>query len=257
MRHLHFNSSALSSRLKFRSTANRVASLLYGATIVGSFAAAPILAHADKKPTATPKRGTAAASLVPLNNNVFILGEDGVVPVRTAPSRATSKKSAIPPKTNLNAQLLKFCRAYLGHKLGNGQCSELAVLGLRAIGALVDFDRRWGTPVCVYSVVNGRQFIQSRSVVRNHKNPWKLDVRAGDIIQYENVRFERRWAQGYSFQEYPHHTSVIERVSRDGRTLHVLEQNIGGTQYVQRTRLYLPELTQGVMSISRPLPKYS
>ena len=155
---------------------------------------------------------------------------------------------------NLNARLVQFCRSYLGRKLGNGQCSELATLGLPAIGARLDFSQQWGHQVYHFGASGGRQWIQLGEAGRTAKNWSQMDVRPGDIIQYENVRFEKHWPGGYSFQSYPHHTSVIEQVSRDGRSYKVLEQNVNNTQFVLETTLYLPDLTEGVLHITRPMP---
>ena len=129
------------------------------------------------------------------------------------------------------------------------------MIGLPAIGAQMDLSNQWGTPVCNYGAAGGRRFVQlgGAGVVRG--NPRKVNVRAGDLIQYQNVKFERRWDGGYSVREYPHHTSVIEQVSRDGNTLKVLEQNVNGTQFVVESVLYLPDQTEGIMRITRPIAR--
>lgn len=213
-------------------------------------------------PKVAAKKPAKPASSAPINlgNGIFILGDDSgetqplpskavptTAPVRTTPS----------PSVNLNAALVRFCRSNLGRKVGNGQCSELAVLGLPAIGARLDFNNPWGTPLCIYGATNGRQYLQLAPAGKTRGNPRKVNLKPGDIIQYENVKFERRWNGGnsYSFQEYPHHTSVIEQVSRDGNTLKVLEQNVNNTQFVVETVLYLPDQTQGTLRVTRPMAR--
>lgn len=222
--------------------------------------------------SAAPKvalRGAAKKSAVPasstpvsLGNGIFVLGDDS--PPRSVPSgnaaihRASAgavQTATRAPRTNLNASLVQFCRSYLGRKLGNGQCSELAMLGLPAIGAQMDLNNQWGAPVCNYGVSGGRQYIQLGVAGVMPGKSRRVNIKAGDLIQYENVKFERHWSNGASVQEYPHHTSVIESVSRDGHTLKVLEQNVNNTQFVVETLLYLPDQTEGIMHISRPIPR--
>jgi hypothetical protein len=153
-------------------------------------------------------------------------------------------------QSRTSARLVQFCRSYLGRRLGNGECSEVAVYGLPAAGAELDFDNPWGRFVCQYTAVDGRPTVQVPSSQKSRKP----DVRPGDLIQYEGVLFESYPETGYSFREYPHHTSVVERVSSDGLTLIMLEQNVMGAKYVQRTRLFLPEMTAGTMRVTRPIP---
>ncbi|BCM89336.1 hypothetical protein IAD21_01182 [Abditibacteriota bacterium] len=198
-------------------------------------------------------------SPVSLGNGIFLLGEDtgsspSLVP-KPPSARRRDSSQARPPQVNLNVSLVQFCRAYLGHKLGNGQCSELAMLGLPTVGAQMDINNQWGAPVCNYSATGGKRYIQLGQAGSVRGNPRKVNVKPGDIIQYESVKFERRWNGGYSFREYPHHTSVIEQVSRDGNTLKVLEQNVNNTQFVVETVLYLPDQTEGIMHITRPIPR--
>ena len=235
--------------------------LSFGAILchVATAWAAPI---ANKRVPAKSKSSTASAP-TNLGNGIFILGEDAEPLQPTAArssassteKRAYSKPATPTVRPNLNASLVHFCRSYLGRQLGNGQCSELAMLGLPAIGAQMDLRNQWGTPVCNYGTVNGRRTIQLGSAGYNRRNPLKPDIRPGDLIQYENVKFEQRWDGGYSVKSYPHHTSVIEQVSKDGNTIRVLEQNVNGTQFVVETVLYLPSQTEGTMRITRPMPR--
>ncbi|RYX81200.1 CHAP domain-containing protein [bacterium] len=218
------------------------------------------LAMAAPKFAAKKPAKPAASAPVDLGNGIFILGDDSgeAQPLASKPaSTPTPARVSRAASPNLNAALVRFCRSNLGRKIGNGQCSELVVWGLPTIGARLDFNNQWGTPVCNYIATNGRQYLQLAPAGKTRGNPRKANLKAGDIIQYENVKFERRWNGGnsYSFQDYPHHTSVIEQVSRDGNTLKVLEQNVNNTQFVVETVLYLPDQTQGVLRVSRPLAR--
>ena len=224
-----------------------------------AYAAPQVVVHGGK---AAKKAASASSAPTSLGNGIFVLDDEvrpPTPPAKMAPVRGTGRLSSVKPSrpmpTNLNAALVRFCRSYLGRRLGNGQCSELAMIGLPAIGAQMDLSNQWGTPVCNYGVAGGRRFVQlgGAGVVRG--NPRKANVKAGDLIQYENVKFERHWDGGYSVREYPHHTSIIEQVSRDGNTLKVLEQNVNGTQFIVETMLYLPDQTEGTMRITRPVAR--
>lgn len=218
---------------------------------------------AKLQPLAKKAAKPASAAPVSLGNGIFMLGEDTAVePVRSSPSKpSTSKAAVVRPATrmapiNRGSALVRFCRSYLGRKLGNGQCSELAVLGLPAVGAQLDFNNRWGAYVCDYIASGGRRYIQVGGAGQIRGNANKANIKPGDIIQYENVKFEQHWSDGRTtFQEYPHHTSIVEQVSRDGNTIKVLEQNVNNTQFVVETQLDLPSQTQGSMRITRPLAR--
>lgn len=109
----------------------------------------------------------------------------------------------------------------------------------------------WGNYVCQYSKVGDRLAVNINGQLAKPSQPY---IRPGDIIQFENVRFEKRTETQYSFQDFPHHTAVVEKASRDGMTLQVLEQNVNNTQFVRRGTLSMGDMTSGVMRISRPIP---
>ncbi len=203
-------------------------------------------------------------STTSLGDRVFILGEvdatkylgkNAPIGSRSPSQRKGKTQTPIATKRNVNELLVRFCRANLGRKVGNGQCSELAVLGLPASGGVLDFNNLWGSNICQFEGVNGRPIVRLGSAGRLSKNKKTVDVRPGDIIQYENVRFLKQWNGGSSWKNYPHHTSIIAQVSRNGQTFKVYEQNVNNTQYVLETTLYMPELTAGTMRISRPIPR--
>jgi hypothetical protein len=226
----------------------RLSCLLAVTVFSPALQAAPKARAVVKKTAAKSK--TQMKPAAHLDDGVIILSEgSAMMPVTIKRSVVTAKAGAA-SQSQTNARLLNFCRAYLGRKLGNGQCSELAVYGLPAARARLDFNNLWGSTVCQFSGVNGSPTVN----IPGGKRGQKPDIRPGDLIQYEGVKFEKHWEGGYSFKEYPHHTSVIEHVSRDGLTLTVLEQNVGGTQYVLRTKLFMPELTAGTMRVTRPIP---
>lgn len=208
------------------------------------------------------KSASVSSAPTSLGNGIFVIGDEAspsVPSAKTAPVRAVGRlaaaKAVRPLPTNLNAALVHFCRSYLGRQLGNGQCSELAMIGLPAIGARMDLSNQWGIPVCNYGAAGGRRTLQVGGAGSVRGNSRRVNIKAGDLIQYENVKFERNWNGGYSVREYPHHTSVIEQVSRDGNTIKVLEQNVNGTQFIVETVLYLPDQTEGIMRITRPVAR--
>src|SRR3954447_26612574 len=113
----------------------------------------------------------------------------------------------------LNQKVLQFARARMGQQVGNGECWTLAADALKAAGA-----RRPGTGgVGVYNF--GKQI--SRKALQ-----------PGDIIQFENVRFEHRGPNGArSWNEFPHHTAVVASVR--GNRIGLIQQNVNGNRTVQ------------------------
>jgi hypothetical protein len=113
--------------------------------------------------------------------------------------------------------------------LGDGECFTLVDRALRASGlrsaedfgaVRPDADYVWGTLVTL------------------------ADVRAGDVVQFRDYRFDRRVetesADGTTideeFQERPHHTAIVERVNESEIT--ILEQNVPRGSGVSRATLF-------------------
>jgi len=212
---------------------------------------------------AAESKKSSSNSTTSLGDGIFILGDTDAAkyfqnnaPVRNRPTSQSKQIRQTPTatKSSVNDLLVRFCRANLGRKVGNGQCSELAVLGLPASGGILDFNNLWGRNICQFEAVNGRPTVRLGSAGTLSRNKKTVDVRPGDIIQYENVRFRKQLGTNFWEKTYPHHTSVIAQVSKDGQTYKVYEQNVNNTQYVLETTLYMPELVAGTMRISRPIP---
>jgi hypothetical protein len=135
---------------------------------------------------------------------------------------------------DLNQQVLAYANSQLGATVGDGQCWTLADQALAYAGA-----HRPG--VDGYGVnVFGRQIPVNQ-------------VRPGDVIQFEGVRFD--YPDG-SWMEMPHHTAIVEAVQ--GSKIQVIQQNFGNTpqeRVVRTTWLDLSAKTRGTMTYFRPQPK--
>ena len=89
-----------------------------------------------------------------------------------------------------------------------------------------------------------------------------LDVKAGDIVQFENVMFSHTYfredgamvTQTHSFN---HHTAVITRVRKRGTKpiLVVLHQNVGGVQIVEEWTMNMTHKKSGTVKIYRPVAR--
>jgi hypothetical protein len=153
------------------------------------------------------------------------------------------------PVASLNEKVIAFARANLGKKVGNGDCTTLAVAALRDSGARIfslrraDGDYVWG------------------ELVESSK-----EARPGDILQFRDAVFKGkqrfsggRWVSWY--YEYHHHTAIVEQVKMDGKVLIVLHQNVGGKdadeaqkRTVQEGTLRMDSLQKGGwVRIYRPL----
>jgi hypothetical protein len=154
------------------------------------------------------------------------------------PARGDDEAEPLPP---LNASVLEFARGHLGEKVGDGQCTAVAIEALKRAGARPypsddqgDGDYAWGTPV---------------------ERP--QDVRPGDVLQFRDATFQsrRRVRRGNrvaihtSTRTFPHHTAVVEEVREGGKVLVILHQNTGPDdapeserQVVQRDTLRMADL---------------
>ncbi len=132
-----------------------------------------------------------------------------------------------PTPDTLRALVVAFARQKLGDWVGNGECFDLADLALRDAGAKSAADFGQVTPTANYrwgTTINLSQ------------------LRAGDIIQFRNYRFDRniteadgRWAE--DFQERLHHTAVVDSVDGGGAVT-VLEQNVPPGAEVTQCQLF-------------------
>ena len=167
----------------------------------------------------------------PINEHADPLDIDAGTLVRTesAPPGTIGLKGGSAKDGGASTDPVSYARTRSGQRVGDGECFTLADRALRASGlrSAEDFgvitttaDYVWGTLVTL------------------------ADVRAGDIIQFRDYRFDRRvetesadgtaWSE--DFQERPHHTAIVESV--DGAEITVLEQNMPRGAGVSRATLF-------------------
>jgi hypothetical protein len=141
-------------------------------------------------------------------------------------------------------KVVRFCKAHLGRKVDNGECSALAWDALKAAGAqprlYPDAPRKgdyvWGKQV--YLLEAGPNGPTATGVLKK--------VKPGFVIQFRHVRL--------SDGTYPHHTAVVASVDVKTRTLGVYHQNVDDTQRVVEGNLRLTTLKNGWIRIYRPVP---
>ena len=163
------------------------------------------------------------------------------------------KENGTPGK--INSGVVKFARDHVGKKVGDGECTALAIEALESVGAKtthdfgvtgLDKDYEWGT------------------LVKKH-----ADVQPGDIVQFRDVvtvtKTVTKSPKGTSTRTtkrgYDHHTAVISRNLGKGK-FKVYEQNSGGPdttevekQKVRENDLDLAGKTSGTVWIYRPVKK--
>nr|WP_165230777.1 CHAP domain-containing protein [Aquisphaera insulae] len=140
---------------------------------------------------------------------------------------------------------MEYARSQLGKKVGDGECTTLAVQALRRSGARRPDARRgiWGDEV-----------------------PSLKEVQPGDILQFEDVVFfkRRRRADGAILTQtltFPHHTAIVVKVQGKGSrcVLTILHQNTGVDGEDEETRrlvkegsLELATMRSGTLRAYRP-----
>jgi hypothetical protein len=139
------------------------------------------------------------------------------------------REAALVDMGPLNKEIVDFCEAHLGKKVGDGECAALAVEAFKSVNA---------KPI----QHSGKTYIWGREVKAGQK------VLPGDIVQLEDCRFQNSTA--------PHHTQVIRRVLGPNR-YEVLQQNSNGRRTVAPGVLDLNRLLEGTVKIYRPLPEES
>lgn len=162
-----------------------------------------------------------------------------------------------PTKTSaVNQRIITFCKRAIGKKIGDGQCADLAYQAILAAGAESpdDFkddpkpgDYVWGKFIYEHKVDN------DETSEKGDKNA----VQPGDIIQMRDVIIEHEEETGeYVTKETidaDHHTAVVSKVSPDGLTYDVIEQNANEEPTVTTGQLHLADMKQGYMLVYRAI----
>ena len=104
------------------------------------------------------------------------------------------------PDTTLGDDIVAYVRSKLGQKVGNGECTALAVEALRHCDA-----RRPDTVQGIWG--------DEVKLLR--------DLQPGDILQFEDAIFVKQHVRGDGAlltltSHYPHHTAIVARVRKWG-----------------------------------------
>jgi len=124
----------------------------------------------------------------------------------------------------LNEKVLSFALDQMGKKVGNGQCTMLAVEALAFAGA---------SPSLGYEF--GREIPQS-------------EMKPGDILQFHTAKFVTR--NSWQLMGAPHHTAIVHRVR--GSKVAILHQNVGNDKTVKKGAFDFKNLTMGSVKVFRP-----
>ena len=200
---------------------------------------------------------TIRAEYVDLDDSFLIIRKQGTlheVPLdRLAPSsvRLAEGLDARRGGSPLGKSIVRFCRARLREKVGDGQCASLADRALRAAGAAGrgpdspgPGDYVWGGHIATLRAVRGGvSGIPSLSAVR-----------PGDIIQFRGARFEGRRAGGGTYWMIAaHHTAIVARADDGAGEISIFHHN-WGRMVVRRDVLVPAVLKAGWLMIYRPRP---
>ena len=156
----------------------------------------------------------------------------------------------------LNQRILTFCRKSIGKQVGDGQCADLAYQAMLSAGAESpdDFkddpkpgDYVWGQFVYEHRVDG------SGHVEKGDRN----SVQAGDIIQMRDVIIEHEEeTRDYISKETidaDHHTAIVSKVSADGLTYDIIEQNANEEPVVTTGDLHLQDMKKGYILVYHPI----
>ncbi len=139
----------------------------------------------------------------------------------------------------MNRQVAAFARAHVGQKVGDGECTSLAVAALKSAGAKGrplnrgDGDYVWGRAVDSFR-----------------------EALPGDIVQFRDAVFSgkryvtsRRWVSWH--YEYPHHTAVVASIRERGKVVALWHQNVGTTDTKDADRKLVTETTLRTESLKK------
>jgi hypothetical protein len=150
------------------------------------------------------------------------------------------------PAPTVPQSLLKFARANVGQKVGNGECASLVLEGLREAGVRPRISQggvEWGEPVDSLE-----------------------ETQPGDVLQFSNATFvqKKKLPKGGTFTQtwlFPRHTAIVSsRTTEKGKTIiKLLHQNAGTVDEPEEERrkvreweLDLADLKEGTIKAYRP-----
>ena len=139
-------------------------------------------------------------------------------------------QDSIPP---LNKEIIKYTESVIGKKVDRGECWDLANQALTRIDAKWDLQFKYGKLL----------------------DPKKDIVYPGDIIQFKNVMFETKSADGLETRRETmgQHTAIVFKVNAKG-DYDLAHQNTGFSgRKVGISRIVLANLKKGKLFIYRPV----
>lgn len=150
--------------------------------------------------------------------------------------------------SNLNLKVIEFVKGKRGHKVGAGECWDLAEEALKAAGAKTSRD---------YGVITANANYKWGNEIG------KNELKAGDIAQFRNykievitkthVRIDKKYADGsteWSENEdtntqtnsFPHHTAVVgSALNTADNTVSLYHQNVENVKLVKTGTLILKD----------------
>jgi hypothetical protein len=122
-----------------------------------------------------------------------------------------------------NEKIVNFATSNMGKKIDRGECWDLVAFALNEAKA------EWKAPFDFGKVV-------------------KSNYKAGDIIRFENVKFEN--ANGYT--NFPEHYAIVYEV-KDNDHIVIAHQNHNNERVVQLLDLTLSDQKKGKMTFYRAI----
>lgn len=130
----------------------------------------------------------------------------------------------------LNKQIVAYLETKINHKVGEGECWDLAAEALNTVGAKWDHEYRFG-----HEIDNKKECIFP-----------------GDIIQFTKVKISYKLNNTYYLEHLPEHTAIVYEVS-DQDNFSVAEQNTSRLgQKVGITPFNFKNVKSGKIKIYRP-----
>lgn len=154
-------------------------------------------------------------------------------------------------RNDFGDQVLAFCTARMGKKVGGGECAHLASEALPAVGAQ---GRRADAPGKGDYVWGELVAVSPAGLPADSAGKLLSKVQPGDVVQLRDAKFSgKRPGRGTYTQTAIHHTVIVERVDAAKGVLHILHQNWNGARHVMRGQHKISDLKQGWLRIYRPV----
>ncbi len=158
----------------------------------------------------------------------------------------------------VNLRITNYCRTNLGQRVGDGTntsfmaaVSTAATIERSFVDAPREGDKVWGTYIEKISIAAGKYCLALQAGAMRGSHQLGAFLAPGDVLEFDGVRFMDQYGNSVDYPQ--HYTTIISKVSPNGRYCRVYEQGGPAGGSVILATLFLPSLNAGSIRAYKPV----